>query len=115
MDVLDKVLSKHTLLKKEKEQQIYLPHVIKITISDGGHLQDGGLSAVVVYIMWTHIEPLNIEVLLELENWRIGGGQCYESDQNTWRIKAERERHTRINKQNPELNVVCEHGAKRSV
>jgi hypothetical protein len=77
-------------MKKEEERKIYLPHVIKMTIPDDGHVQDGGLSAVVVYVMRTHVEPCNVEVLLD--SAEFGATKAF-------RIRGElkrKDRHTRI-------------------
>ena len=70
LDVLDKVLSETCfywkLTLKVKEREIYLAHMIQVTIPDDGHLQDLRLGTTVMWMIQTHIEPRNVEVLLEL-------------------------------------------------
>ena len=54
------------LLEIDIEREIYLAHMIQVTIPDDGHLQDLRLGTTVMWMIQTHVEPRNVEVLLEL-------------------------------------------------
>ena len=49
-----------------RKREIYLAHTIQVTIPDDGHLHDVKLSTTIMWMMQTHVETGNVEVLLEL-------------------------------------------------
>jgi len=84
-----------------RKREIYLAHTIQVTIPDDGHLHDVKLSTTIMWMMQTHVETGNVEVLVELteigttKEFRIHG-ESKRKERDVTRIAGTQNRTCRL-------------------